>query len=254
MPDPGRQTRITAFAFAPGGRQVAWRQSDAAPPSLRDLDTGKEVPLIDVGKAQVVGLTFSADGRQLLGALWENGELRVRDLRTGHERLTLPRPAHPVTQVVWSPDGQRLVTLEGRRHARLWDTDTGQLRGEFEHQPAVRYVTFSADGRFLALGGIAGRISVWDLTTNRRTMAVTGRSSNLQGLALSPDGRRLASAAEDCSAKLWDTQTEHEVLTLRTHLHERSPLAFSPDGADLVSVTADNHLQIWSTSSARRLP
>jgi WD40 repeat protein len=252
-PDPSRRTRVAVFAFAPDGRQVAWRQW-GAPPSLWDLETAKAVPLIDVGKAEVGGLTFSADGRQLLGALREGGELRLCDLRTGKELLRLPQPERSNMQVVWSADARLFVTVEDYRHARVWDTDTGRLRGEFEHQPAARHVTLSADGRFLALGGIGGQISVWDLTTNRQTMNVPGHASNVQGLALSPDGRRLASTGSDCTAKLWDTQSGHEVLTLRTQLHERSPLAFSPDGADLVSVTSDNQLQVWSTRSVHRRP
>src|SRR5262249_51717990 len=156
----------------------------------------------------------------------EKGNLHLYDLRTGQELLTLPRPSTSITQVLWSPDARRFVTLEDRRYARLWATDTGRLQGELEHQPSVTCITFNDDGRFLAMGGVRGKMSVWDLTTNRKTMSVTGHSSNLYGLALSPDGRRLASAASDCTVKLWDTQTGDEVLTLRTQLHEHSRLAF----------------------------
>jgi WD40 repeat protein len=91
-----------------------------APPSLWDLETGKEIPLIDVGKAEVLGLTFSADGRQLLGALWENGELRLRDLRTGQALRTLPWPKNRITQLGWSPDARCFVTIEDSRYARVW--------------------------------------------------------------------------------------------------------------------------------------
>jgi WD40 repeat protein len=183
----------------------------------------------------------------LLAVHWENGALQVRDLRTGQKLLTLPRPDKAVPSVVWGPDARSFVTLEDKRFARVWDAATGRLRCELEHETSVWHIAFSADGRFLALGGIAGALRVWDLTTNRQTMAVAGHGSNVQGLALSPDGQRLAAASSDCTTRLWDTRTGHEVLTLRTQLHEHSPLAFSPDGADLVSVNLDNRLQIWST-------
>jgi len=168
--------------------------------------------------------------------------------------LTLARPGVSIAQVVWSPDASCFVTNEDGRFARLWATDTGRPLGEVEHQPTMTYLTFSDDGRFLAVGGVGGGLRVWDRTENRQCMAVTGHSSRVFGLAYSADGRRLASTGSDCTMKLWDTQTGHEVLTLRTQLHEHSPLAFSPDGADLVSVNMNHELQISSTRGVRRGP
>jgi WD40 repeat protein/serine/threonine protein kinase len=253
--DPNLKSRnaVSFFAFCPDGRQVAWRQRSGTP-KLWDLGRGQEIPLFSMGQRQVIGLAFSTDGKQLLAASMENGKLVLHDLCTGQELLALPRPGTRITQVVWSPDARCFLTLEDRRYARLWATETGRFLGELEHQPSVTCITFSDDGGLLAVGGVAGRMRVWDLAANRETMVVGGHPSNLYGLALSPDGRRLASAASDCTVKLWDAQSGHEVLTLRTQLHEHSRLAFSPDGADLVSVSKDNQLQIWSTRSVRGSP
>lgn len=255
LDDPKLTSRnpITAFAFSPNGRQVAWCQKSGAT-RLWDLDRIQELPLAGAKIGNILGLAFSGDNGQLLAASLLQGKLRLHELRTGQELLTLPRPLTSVTHLVWSPDARRFVTLEDRKHARLWATDTGQLQGELEHEPQATCITFSADGKFLALGGVGGKMSVWDLTTNRQTMSVKGHSSNLFGLALSPDGRRLASAASDFTVKLWDTQAGHEVLALRTQLHEHSPLAFSPDGEDLASVNMDNQLQHWSARHFRWPP
>ena len=244
------QTAVASFAFSPDGRQLAWRQR-GFPPHLRDLETGKEIALSDLGKAEVVGLAFSSGGQRLLGALWRDVTVRLCDLRTGEVLLSLPQSDQAVTHVEWSADARRVVTLEGGKNPRLWDAESGYLLGKFDHEGVVRRTAFSGDGRLLALGGVGGRITVWDLTTNLRTMDVTGHTSNLQGLAMSPDGRRLASSAQDSTVKLWDTRTGHEVLAIRTQLHNLSLLAFSPDGEDLVGVTLDNQLQIWSARQKR---
>jgi WD40 repeat protein len=232
---------------------VAWCQWDA-PPSLWDLNSGKEIALANVGQSEVVGVAFTNSGQRLLGALWRDGELSVRDLVTGEQLLTLPRTERTVTQAVWTADTRRFVALEDRRYVRLWDTATGRLLGEFEHQPAVRRVVFSADGNILALGGIEGRFSVWDVQKRQRLMSTTGHAANIHGLALSPDGKRLVSSAADSTAKLWDTRSGHEVLALRTHLHENSLLAFSPNGEQIVSVNVDNRLQIWSAGGVEVKP
>jgi WD40 repeat protein/tRNA A-37 threonylcarbamoyl transferase component Bud32 len=250
-PDPKRNTRIWTICIDPEGRHVAWCQADA-PPSLWEIESAKQLPLSDTGTAKVLGVAFSADGRKLLGAVMQDGELRLCDLRTGREIFKLFRPANAIQQVVFSADARRFVSLEAWRTARLWDTATGHELGKMEHQPNVRRVAFSGNGRFIALGGIEGWLSVWDLTTNRQTMRVRGHTGNLHGLALSPDGQRIASCGTDCTAKLWNVQTGYEVLTLRTQLHETSLLAFSPDGMDIVSVNVDNRLQIWSADNVQR--
>jgi WD40 repeat protein len=248
-PEASRNSRIWSICIDPEGRHVAWCQADA-PASLWEIETAKQLPLTDTGK--VVGIAFSADGQRLLGAVSQDGELRLCDLRSGREIFKLYRPAGAIQQVVFSADGRRCVSLEGWRTARLWDTETGRELGKMEHQPNVRRLTLTADGRFLALGGIDGWLSVWDLTTNRQMMRARGHSGNLHGLALSPDGKRVASCGTDCTAKLWNTQSGHEVLTLRTQLNETSLLAFSPDGMDIVSVNVDNQLQIWTARNVRR--
>jgi WD40 repeat protein len=245
-PKPRGRNPVLSMVFSPDERLLAWRRRNC-PATLWDLDQAAEIPLPARAPVDVLGLTFSADGKRLLGASFENETLQVHDLRTGEELLALPRPGSRVYHVVWSPDAACMATNEDRKYARLWAADTGRPLGEVEYQPSLTNMAFSADGGLLAVGGLGGGVRVWDLKANQERMAVTGHSSRVYALAFSPDGRRLASSAADCTAKLWDTQTGDEVLTLRTQLHEHSPLAFSPDGTDLVSVTMDNQLQIWST-------
>jgi WD40 repeat protein len=246
------QDPIAEFAFRPDGLQVAWRRFSGAT-TLRDLEKNETIPLVDADKGKFLALAFSADGKQLLAAQRNPETLALRDLRTGQVLQTLPLLSKSVARVAWSPRAERLVVV-GDSTLEVWDVPAGQRHIEAKHQLGVTCVAFSEDGRFLAMGGAAGKISVWNLIEKRETMSVTGHSSNLHGLVLSPDGRRLASSAADCTVKLWDTQTRHEVLTLRTQLHEHSPLAFSPDGADLAGVTGDNQLQIWSTRNPGQPP
>ena len=240
--------RVSSFAFCPTGRRVALRPS-AGPPKMWQLDGRGEVILQHHTDGQIVGLAFSADGGQLLAAYRKERVVEVRDLLTGQTLLSLSPPGAAIKQILWSPDVRSFLTVDAADALCLWHTGTGALRANLGTQPA-KCITFSHNGRSLALGDARGDLRVWDLLTNRQVMAVTGVPGGVYGLALSPDGSRLASAGSDCTARLWDTATGEEVLTLRTDLHFRSPLAFSPGGQDIVSVNVDQQLQVWTANTA----
>ena len=55
-------------------------------------------------------------------------------------------------------------------------------------------VAFSPDGRTLATGGDDGVARIWDVTTGRQIVALSGHSDTVDGVAFSPDGTELATA------------------------------------------------------------
>jgi WD40 repeat protein len=73
----------------------------------------------------------------------------------------------PVTQVVFSPNGETLATVGGVGGARLWDLATHtQIGAPFGI--GVDTVAFSLDGKTVATGDLGGTARLWDLA------AVTG--------------------------------------------------------------------------------
>ena len=70
-----------------------------------------------------------------------------------------------VTCLVFSPDGERLVTSGEDGTVKVWNANTGQeiliLRG---HAGAVNSVAFSPDGNRIISGGEDGTVRIWDGT------------------------------------------------------------------------------------------
>ena len=73
----------------------------------------------------------------------------------GHTRTVL--------SVVFSPDGQRLASVDGYETVKVWDAATGQevltLKGHTS-------VAFSPDGQRLAAAGVDRTVTVWEATTD----------------------------------------------------------------------------------------
>ena len=161
------------MGFSPDGRFVATEASDGPGTykmEVRNAATGEIVQSLPGRGQNLVGVTFSPDGKWLAGYcgqkwtnLYHQNEVPVWDLAA--ERLTYILRGHTdnVHAVAFSPDGQRLATVSRDGTIRLWDLRTGvetlTLKG---HQGAVLDVAFDREGRHLATGGEDGRVKLWE--------------------------------------------------------------------------------------------
>jgi WD40 repeat protein len=66
------------------------------------------------------------------------------------ERLqTLHGHTNPVHLLVWSPDGQRLITRDRDNGLRIWSTKDWTMEAIILPLPLNKLATISADGRFV---------------------------------------------------------------------------------------------------------
>jgi len=123
-------------------------------------------------------------------------EVRVLDVNTGRVLWRAARrPAAPVTRIVWSSDGRRLLILS-RRALRVYDA-RGNLPYDVGPGAApFRAAAIAPDGRAVAfVQEAAGRSQLWivprirpDGSAARRLFSSAG---SLEELSWSPDGRWL---------------------------------------------------------------
>jgi WD40 repeat protein/tRNA A-37 threonylcarbamoyl transferase component Bud32 len=254
------QFAISAVAFSPDGKRLAAGGGDPASKgrggkvSVWDAATGKELlSFLDLPH-WVNSVAFSPDGKHLAAAggdLWVTagrdpgrlvGEVFVWDAATGREIHRLHGHTHWVTDVAFSPDGERLASAGADKTLKVWKVLSGQevltLRG---HTRWVRGVAFGPDGKVLASTGDDRVVKLWDTTTGHEVRTLRSHTEAIHALAFRPDGRHLATACGSPVAagevKIWDLTTDQEARTWRGHTGEVAGVAFSPDGRRLVSVS-----------------
>lgn len=89
---------------------------------------------------------------------------------------------------------------------RLWEPRTGKERGRFGTLSGsfVHWITFSADGKRLAVGDCGGTVTLWDTSTRRlRAEIPPGAFEATDSGAFSPDGRFLLVVMREPAIKRW---------------------------------------------------
>ena len=120
--------------------------------------------------------------------------------------------------------------------------------------PSVRCLTFSPDGKSLAVAHAGNNsLVVWDVATRRRTFVIS-ESSDVSSVAYSPHGDVLAIGTGSV-VKLLDPSTggsRRELNDQRNSVTVRS-LAFTPDGKQLATAGTDRTVKIWDLTSGEVL-
>ncbi len=162
---------------------------------------------------------------------------------------------------VFSPAGDRIVTVSLGGTARLWRGDGTPLArsdggGQVVLGPgqAVAGAAFSPAGDRIVTAGKDGKARVWNADgapfySNGRQVVLDHGAAELAGAAFGPDGSRLVTASADGTARLWRADgaslpaADGGDVVLR-HEEGVSRAQFGPDG-DLVATTSGSGAWLW---------
>ncbi len=246
--------KIVDVAFHPQELNLAVSLAIDTPPTLWDLETGREViryyqhDVMDEPNLDVGSVTFSPDGSQILGSF--GIPMRLWDTTTGELIREFLGHGSYVNSVAFSVDGQLALSSAWRENSfRVWDTSTGVELRRFEgHGGVVRAITISDDGRYALSGSDDTTVRVWDLANGAEVLTLPGHTDNIFATIYSPDyedGYTIASAGLDELIRIWDVDTRQQIARLDQHTDDVWTIAYSPDGSLLVSGSEDNTARIW---------
>lgn len=144
---------IIPAALSTDGRTLALVVKDLEDScaQLWNLTTGQQYLVLRPSQAEVVNCVALAPDQKTLAMGTEQGAVLFWDLTTGQRTREFHAHSGVVTNLVFSADGQRLVTCSGQE-LKLWDAHQGQLlRTLTEHANGIIALSFAADSATLAV-------------------------------------------------------------------------------------------------------
>lgn len=177
------------------------------------------------------------------------GQLLVWEWQS--ESYILKQQGHldSMNSLVYSPDGQKIVTTSDDGKIKVWDVKSGFCIVTFtEHTSGVTACEFSKRGNVLFTSSLDGSVRAWDMIRYRnfRTFTAPSRLS-FSSLAVDPSGEVVCAGSVDSfDIHIWSVQTGQLLDQLAGHEGPVVSMAFAADGSHLVSGSWDHTVRIWS--------
>ena len=278
---PGR------IAFSPDGRLIAvanWNSPHGAL-YVEDLISGEQFSW-DAHEADISSLVFTRSGHLATSSF--DGLVKIWEV-PGHKLLKKFDSKSPVSSMDVSADESMIVTGDTRGAVTLWNTknEDHPVWNKPGHTGLVMTVAVDPKGRFVASGGLDGRVVFWTLdgvelsanhahtqavnsivfgpassifsistdqtirTWNRDTFREDGDPWNEPAFAVqfSEKDSALVIVAADDSIVFKDIHSRETLKDMHSPSSFISSVAFSVDGNTLATGSYDTRVRLWELSS-----
>ena len=216
---------------------------------LYEMPDFNMIHTLSISQNKIDNVTLNCSGEWLAFGASKLGQLLVWEWQS--ESYILKQQGHfdSMNALIYSPDGQRIITAADDGKVKVWDSQSGFCIVTFtEHSSGVTACEFAKKGNVLFTSSLDGSVRAWDLIRYRnfRTFTAPTRLS-FSSVAVDPSGEVVCAGSLDSfDIYIWSVQTGQLLDQLSGHEGPVSSLSFAPSGDALVSGSWDHTVRIWS--------
>lgn len=197
-----------------------------------------------------VGPSTQSSDLQKIAVGGEFGEIYLFQLSPLRENGVIN--AHPIIAIQWllyTPDGEKLISVASGGTIKIWDADTRQLIhdfGRFDQAPVQ--VAMAPDGKTFAFSTVK-TIQLWSLENYNLLGAIPitdNAASNYLGY--SPDGSMLIGYGANDFISIWDVGSGTLMVGLPGHTQDVAGAIFSTDMTLLLTGIRTGGAFLWDLS------
>ena len=267
----GHKSGVLALAFSPDGKMLASGSYDETI-KLWNIESGKIIKsLIDSDNEESYGWTvaFSPDGKML--ASENHFFIKLWNIETGQKINSFEKPSGYIKTVVFSPNGDTLVSTNDYGAIIFWDVKTGKIIKSIDSPVksapnSILYFAFFDDGKKIFSASQDGTINLWNIETGKLVDSLKEHATEVKALKFSPEEQILTSVSVDKTINSWNLQTGRLIKTielqkldtarqnksLESDADKIHSAAFSPDGKTLVS-GGFGTVKFWNAENGRQI-
>lgn len=246
---------FSSMKFSPNGQFLAIRADKTI--HLWNTETAKQIAAYTREKNHQNDFhVFSPDSQLLATPAKDPKMVQLWSTETGYPRFLLMGHSWGASSVIFSPDGNNLVSSSSK--AFLWDAKTGRRKASFISPEGLSFsLRFTPDGS--ALVGYTkapyedkgdNRIWIWDTQTGQQKFILKEHKGRITRTLFAPDGKTLVSGSADGTMRFWDLETGELITTLEEY-DPASPIAFSPDGQTFASGGENAKILLWDLNTGK---
>lgn len=187
------------------------------------------------GEKGFVALSFSGDGRRLVGG-GADGRVSFVKSSAGHEISSFLAHRAKIEALAASRDGSVIATVAGSEAAAFRTAGGTRLFAISSSVAEVTDVAVAPAGDRVAVAFTDVDVRLVDATNGRVFVTISDLDMAAFCLAFSPDGRLLACGCADGRVSVRDAATGVRVRADERHAEPVGAVAFSPDGTWVTSV------------------
>jgi WD40 repeat protein len=276
----GHHGEIESLSFSSDGQRLATSSKDGTA-KIWNASTGQMISNLKAHTNTVFRVSFDPADPARVATASADGTARIWDADTGKSLVTLAGHRNVVNSAVFSPDGQRVVTVSwdgsiilwnavsmhsgpvsdvsfgGNRLVsggqdgaiRIWDASAYPLRSLSklnDKADQVESVAFTRDGSRFAASGINGYAKAFE-PSGAPLFALSGLNEHLDvgSIRFSPKGDRIVTAHDDWTARIWDAASGELLHKIEGHKGSIYFALFSPDGKRVATASQDQTVRLW---------
>ncbi len=212
-----------------------------------DLDNLNDIPeAISFPENKIRYMLYSSDYKKLVlvgqtGGLYAWDGEDIKPIESGQQRISA---------IASNPVANQIALGYANGDIAFIDLDN-KGKNIFYSNPdnEVYAITYSLDGKQLAVGEESGIIKLWDVNNSSRPVfTLPGHTGIIRDLGFSHDGSQLASAGFDKSVRIWHLNNlSEQPIVLSDHTDKLWSIEFTKDDELLLAGCTDNMLRKWPT-------
>jgi WD40 repeat protein len=241
----GHQGWVSEALWSPGGDLIASSGWEDGQVIVWQVENGQAVHTIQAGfedERVFVGNWSPSGDRFTIHGL---GGTKVYDVVTGNQLLNLIVPNVWINRVVWSPDGEQILT-SGKEDgvARIWDAENGQEIIQMTGFTQTQASDWALSGDFVAVADVDGSVRVRDMVKDAEVLEFS-TAPTVFIVAFSSDGERLFAVGWDNAVKVYDLS--EALLSISLPAGVVSNVEWSPTGEYIAFSVGEDTVKVWDS-------